>query len=295
MAKIAINKLRLDGGTQQRASLDAALVADYAEAVLDGAKFPPVRAIYDGKHYWLWSGFHRVAGHKEAGLKDIEFEVERGTQRDAIDRSHGANSEHGKRRTPDDKRFSVTNALMDSYYDTRSDRDIAKLCNVSHTFVASLRSDDVKVKRAENVSSKKPQKSSGEPSSDEAPTDLVATLPRNKGGNVATSEHDDETPGAVKVTRPGVKPVGNPEALRQELDHAKAELAEMTQMCSELNAELAAANLLVLADDQIVAARDEAKKLREMNRVLEERNNGLQNEKNEAIKLAKYWQRKAGR
>lgn len=47
------------------------------------------------------------------------------------------------------------------------------------------------------------------------------------------------------------------------------------------------------ATDRVAAAMAEAKRFREENRVLNERIHGLQNELNEARRLAKYWQRRA--
>lgn len=46
------------------------------------------------------------------------------------------------------------------------------------------------------------------------------------------------------------------------------------------------------SDDKLTTALAEVKKLRETNRILEERIRGLMNEKNEAIRAAKSWQRK---
>ena len=57
---IPINSIRLDGGTQPRASIDFDTVFDYMDAMTDGADFPPVVVFYDGTHYWLADGFHRV-------------------------------------------------------------------------------------------------------------------------------------------------------------------------------------------------------------------------------------------
>lgn len=56
--------------------------------------------------------------------------------------------------------------------------------------------------------------------------------------------------------------------------------------------ELASLRRIGESDDQIAAALAEAKRFRELNRVLESRINGLLNEKNEAIRQAKMWQRK---
>ena len=61
---LAINLIRLDGGTQPRAEVNGPTVADYAEDMLAGASFPPVTVFYDGAHYWLADGFHRCLARK---------------------------------------------------------------------------------------------------------------------------------------------------------------------------------------------------------------------------------------
>lgn len=63
-----------------------------------------------------------------------------GTQRDARLYSFGANGAHGLRRTNDDKRKAVAAMLEDAEWVTWSDREIARNCVVSHTFVQQQRS-----------------------------------------------------------------------------------------------------------------------------------------------------------
>src|SRR5262245_29293756 len=53
MKLTSLDQLRLDGGTQPRASIDEALVEEYAEAIEGGAEIPPVVAFFDGNNYWL--------------------------------------------------------------------------------------------------------------------------------------------------------------------------------------------------------------------------------------------------
>jgi hypothetical protein len=53
--------------------------------------------------------------------------------------SVGANAKHGLKRSPEDKRRAVQKLLADEEWVARSDRWIAEVCKVSHTFVADLR------------------------------------------------------------------------------------------------------------------------------------------------------------
>lgn len=136
---LEIRNIRTDGGTQPRAGLDDKTVADYGQEIQDGAKFPPVVVFHDGSHYWLADGFHRVAAFKFAGKQRIPAEIKQGTLRDAQLYAVGANATHGLRRSREDKRRAVMMMLDDGEWGNLSDRDIARYCKVSHTFVANVK------------------------------------------------------------------------------------------------------------------------------------------------------------
>lgn len=131
--------IRRDGGTQPRAAIDPAVVAEYAEAMREGAEFPPVVVFYDGTDYWLADGFHRVAAYDREQFFEIPVDMRQGTQRDAIKFSLGVNAAHGLRRTNEDKRRCVERALADEEWRGWSDGKIAELCAVSQPFVSSIR------------------------------------------------------------------------------------------------------------------------------------------------------------
>lgn len=137
--ELLLSKLRLDGGTQPRVALDEETVGEYADAIADGAQMPPLKVMFDGSTYWLYDGFHRFFGHKEAGEAKARCEITQGTRRDAVLASLGANDTHGLRRSNADKRRAVEIALADEEWRELSDREIAKLCHVSHTHVAEVR------------------------------------------------------------------------------------------------------------------------------------------------------------
>ena len=52
--KIKITQIRIDGNTQNRAEIDQGVVNEYAEAIIEGAKFPPVTLFHDGVDYWFF-------------------------------------------------------------------------------------------------------------------------------------------------------------------------------------------------------------------------------------------------
>lgn len=136
---VDIAKIRMDGGTQPRAKLFEEVVADYAEDMKQGAEFPPVVIYYDGEEYWLADGFHRVRAKEAIGAKEVTAEVYLGTNRDAVLHSVGANSAHGLRRTNADKRRAVVRLVRDREWRKWSDREIARRCGVSGSFVGDIR------------------------------------------------------------------------------------------------------------------------------------------------------------
>lgn len=139
MSEIALDKIRMDGGTQPRASIDTEAVRDYVEAMQDGATFPPVTVFFDGVDYWLADGFHRIHAARQVGFKTFAAEVHNGTQREAILYAVGANTAHGKRRTNADKQRAVETLLNDEDWSGNTDRWIAEKCGVSHTLVQNIR------------------------------------------------------------------------------------------------------------------------------------------------------------
>jgi len=134
-----LDAIRIDGGTQSRVELNEDVVAEYAEAMIDGATFPPVVVFFDGSNHWLADGFHRFFGAKKADFQDISVEIRPGAKRDAVLFSVGANGSHGLRRSNADKRRAVETLLKDAEWTAWSDNAIAKACGVTHKTVSAHR------------------------------------------------------------------------------------------------------------------------------------------------------------
>ncbi len=140
--ELPIEKVRTDGGTQIRFTTSYETIQEYAEAIRNGAVFPPVKAVLDDEgNYWLYDGFHTTAAHGVAGRASIQVAVRKGTKRDALLLAVGANQAHGLRRTNDDKRRAVLTLLNDAEWSGWADREIARQVGVSHTFVSNLRAE----------------------------------------------------------------------------------------------------------------------------------------------------------
>lgn len=148
---LSIDQININGSTQCRHSINKAVVSEYAQKMYGGVDFPPISAVYDGKTFWLVDGFHRLLATKEIGNKDIEAEVISGTLEEAQDMALGVNDSHGLPRTNEDKRKAVETALSMKRHAHKSDREIAKLCKVSHPFVASIRNPEAKENHSKNL------------------------------------------------------------------------------------------------------------------------------------------------
>lgn len=135
--KIGLQQIRIDGGTQSRVSINETVVAEYADAMVDGAVLPAVVVFHDGADYWLADGFHRYHAHRRIGAVEIDADAHQGTKRDALLYAYGANQTHGLRRTNEDKRKAVDGML--SEVPEWSDSRIAKHVGVSHPTVAARR------------------------------------------------------------------------------------------------------------------------------------------------------------
>jgi len=139
IVKVQLDQIITDAGTQARAALNEDVVAEYAEAIIAGADMPPVVMFHDGKQHILADGFHRYFAHVKARAVEISADVRKGTKRDAILYSVGANGAHGLRRSNEDKRCAVRRLLADKEWAKWSDRQIADACGVSVPFVGAIR------------------------------------------------------------------------------------------------------------------------------------------------------------
>lgn len=138
---INLDKIRIDCGTQSRAEINQERIKNYSEDILNGCVFPPVKIYFDGINNYLADGFHRYFASKMAGSPGIECDITNGTLRDAILYSLKANNEHGLHKSNADKRKCVMIMLNDLEWESWSDREIAKQCGVSHSFVSLMRKE----------------------------------------------------------------------------------------------------------------------------------------------------------
>lgn len=136
---LLINEISVDPNLQSRVAINQNIVNDYAEAIQSTDTLPPLTVFHDGICYFLADGFHRLQAHKNLGRDRLSVEIIDGGRRDAFVFALSANAEHGLRRSRADKLRAVQMALEDPELGQCSNREIAKLCKVSHSFVNATR------------------------------------------------------------------------------------------------------------------------------------------------------------
>lgn len=137
--KLKLSQIVIDKGTQTREAIDQKTVTEYAEVIMNKESLPPLVVFHDGINYYLADGFHRYFAYKQTVTPEVEVEVINGTLRNAQEYALGTNDKHGLKRSNGDKRNAVMIALNDIEWGMLTNREIGKLCRVSHTFVNAIK------------------------------------------------------------------------------------------------------------------------------------------------------------
>jgi len=162
---------------QVRSHVRQETIEEYRDRILAGDAFPPivVFAVQSGKPL-LADGYHRLAAYRAAGRVEILCDVRAGDRTEAIKFALTANMAHGIRRTNLDKETCVLLAF--SEFPDHSNRAIALLCGVSHTFVSKCR---------------RPEVATVASSTAQLATVASSNPPTPAGGNVATPDPEGTT------------------------------------------------------------------------------------------------------
>lgn len=228
---VTLDSVRINGGTQSRVELNQSTISEYAESIRLGSNFPPVVVFFDGSNFWLGDGFHRYHAHRQAGAMEIAAEIRTGTQRDAVLHSVGANASHGLRRTNEDKRRAVQTLLNDPEWATWTDREVAKACGVSHTFVATIRSPEVAQQRQENREKSIANRLHRvEPGSTPLAESDSMPLVSQASGAVASAPSAARAPAAPPQVTPAAVEDDDAPDLAAELVAADKEIRRLTQL-----------------------------------------------------------------
>ncbi|MGK3981178.1 chromosome partitioning protein ParB [Sorangium sp. So ce118] len=138
---LKIANIKATPEAQPRVSLHYPTVEEYTEALRGGAEFPPLVVFFDGSEHWLADGFHRIEAYRVCEYVEVPVDVRKGSKRDAILFSKGANARHGLPRTNADKRRAVESLLQDTEWGQKSDRWIAEAAAVGKTLVLRMREE----------------------------------------------------------------------------------------------------------------------------------------------------------
>ena len=141
--RLSIDQIMVSKRTRVRVRVDKDTVKQYSESIKSGATLPPITvyAKEGSSRYILADGEHRILALQMLGKKTIGCEVKEGGVPEARRHALGANAEHGLRRTDKDRRRAVNIAFDDPQFDELSNRDIAKICRVSHSLVNNMRNE----------------------------------------------------------------------------------------------------------------------------------------------------------
>jgi transposase len=250
MKKLNLEAIRLDGETQARVALDSAQVSEYAEAMRDGDKFPPIVVFHDGSDYWLADGFHRYHATKQIGHASIEAEVKTGTVEEAQIYAFGANAKRGLSTNHEDNRSIIIRMLSHPISSGWTNAEIARHVGVSKMTVGRV-------------------KASLQSQATKAPADGKKTYQRKDGQKVTIDTEKLKT----KKAQPEAEP-----PQEDDRDHMIAELIDTVNELSAENQRLKdaiAVGQWDASEIEKIDVQDTLAELREQIRVLEIDNHAL--------------------
>lgn len=146
---LPLKAIKLDVELQPREDIDRDLVAAYAEAMVEGAEFPPVVVFRNGSaEHLLSDGWHRYYAHKALDRKQIAAEVLEGDRLAALRYSIGANAAHGRQRSEMTLRRAYQIACANELIDPASDADVVGLLKCSERAARDLTAEAKEFRKA---------------------------------------------------------------------------------------------------------------------------------------------------
>lgn len=145
---LKLEHVPLEPTLQMRCGINHEHIDQMVEVLLAGKTIdgPPPVCYFDGSRNWpagegshRWMAIDKANKQNSSIQRKMEWEVRRGSYRDAFVAALGANATHGLKRSNEDKRKAVMTAMADKDLSKMSDGAIADLCHVSQHFVSTLR------------------------------------------------------------------------------------------------------------------------------------------------------------
>lgn len=174
-------------GLQTRVALDENTVAEYAEAMQNRAKFPPVKVFCDGEKFYLADGFHRVEAAARAGFRKVKADMEPGSYAEALKFALKANESHGLRRTRADKlralqmAWDARDVVFPGVTADPSADLLGEMCNLSARFVKDWIAERFRTSETPNPPSRRVVGRDGRTREVPVPPSRVAKSPAREG------------------------------------------------------------------------------------------------------------------
>ena len=167
---IRLADIRWDADCQTRALVESETVLEYAEAMKDGATFPPIVVFHDSASYWLADGYHRYLAAKtlarERGDEEtatISADIRQGSKLDAVRYALSANARHGKRREPGDYSKAYEIAVRLGLCEAHDAKAVAELLACGLRWAQRLTQEARKAHQAERNARIQEARARGEP------------------------------------------------------------------------------------------------------------------------------------
>lgn len=136
--KLPVSALTIDPEIQQRARIDEALIAEYAESIADWFDSAPIIVYSDGQTRWIADGFQRTEAARRAGLYAVPAIKIDGTRQDALRYALGANATHGRRRNREDLERAYQTAVREGFCQATNTEAVSALLKCSARWASEL-------------------------------------------------------------------------------------------------------------------------------------------------------------
>lgn len=159
LVEVAVADLICDERTQVRAAESEEAIESYAEAMKNGAKFPPPIVFRDEDgNLWVSEGHHTIKASRRRGVERIMVDLRQGTAKDARMHAYASNWMHGVQLTLADKTRIVRGLIEDTDWSNRKIADHVRF--LSHEKIRLIRrqmkGETTKKPRTPNATPAKP-------------------------------------------------------------------------------------------------------------------------------------------
>jgi hypothetical protein len=137
--EVALGDIDLDCAIRVREKFNQEIVDKYAELIIEGVTLPPIKVFRVNGVLKVTDGQHRCRAAKKAGRETIKAIIVEGSEQEALMDALGANAQHGLPRSNKDKRRVAILGIEN--FGHLSDREIAKICAVSNTFIGVIKAE----------------------------------------------------------------------------------------------------------------------------------------------------------